>query len=146
MENEPGFENTTKENNNNYNGCVRYENCRVAVLYQNQHLTEKFAHFQQVIDEYYIKHYQEIRDLWRVYKKDYNHDFFSQTYSLEVKADYDKMLKGLAAMYKSLSLKYPELAAEHKVVEDVETSPRPLETTCATEVVKKKKKIKIIKK
>lgn len=125
LENEPGFENTCAKNNENFNGCIRYENLRVAILYQLQHLHSDFDEFRPIIEEYFLRNFYNIRKRCVEYEQKYqDKEFYCSPYSLSVVCNYTKILVGLNELYANLLLKYPTFQPpETEEKKEQETEP-----------------------
>lgn len=108
LANEPGFEHAEATKHTNFNGCIEYENVRVAILYNLKNISAQFEHFRPVMEKHYVDNFQKIKEhVKRLKEKNQGKEFHCSVYNMTVKCDYENLLSELDSLYDKLLPKYP---------------------------------------
>ena len=110
--NEPGHESDDDIRHKNYNGCIEYENLRVAIIYNLRYPNKRFVHFLPVMEQNFLNSFQKIRAKYVALRdKNQGVTFTCDVFRMSVKCDYDHLLAELDSLYGDLLLKYPNFGA-----------------------------------
>ncbi len=99
LRNEPGYEFSSNLKIQTYNRIIEYETYNLAIIKILKDVPYDFYEFNDIIQEYFNTNYNKYLDILKKYKKvSNNKNYIIDCYDLNIKCDYNQLLKILKDM------------------------------------------------
>lgn len=100
LRNEPEHENDEREDIENYNSILEYESIKGATIHMLNYIPKGFEMFKERIEKYFYENYEDYVKRITELKKTKNNKIYTCTlYNMNIKCDYEQLLKDVDKMY-----------------------------------------------